>query len=152
MMAGQLSRVAVLGLATIAWRSGLHAGSVLFVVAVCFGTISGLSSPAASTLARQLVRSDDLVTVSGWSQTGSRLARLLGAPLGAAVIQWGFGVSMLVDGLTFLGVAMVLLLVVRTRFRLPAPRRSPWGRRCDRAGTTSVRPPSRASSWSALLR
>jgi len=127
MIAGQLSRVAVLGVATIVWQSGLHAGSVLFVVAVCFGTLSGLSSPAASTLARQLVRSDDLVTVSGWSQTSSRLARLLGAPLGAVIIQWGFGVSMLVDGLTFLGVAMVLLLVVRTRFRLPRAAKESMG-------------------------
>ncbi|MFT4081618.1 MAG: MFS transporter [Nocardioides sp.] len=119
MMAGGLSRVVVLGVAAMVWQSGLHAGSVLFIVAVCFGTVSGLSIPAASTLVRQLVRSDDLVTVSGWSQTGARLARLLGAPVGAAIIQSGFGVSMAVDGLTFLGVVLVLLLVVRTRFQRP---------------------------------
>lgn len=119
MMLGELARVLVLGAAAAAWQAGLHAGAVLFVVAICFGTVSGLSGPAARTLVRQLVSADDLVTVSGWAQTGSRLARLLGAPLGAVVIQWGFGSSMLADGLTFLGVLLVLRLVVRTRFRLP---------------------------------
>lgn len=119
MMAGELARVVVLGLGAIAWQSGLHAGAVLFAVAICFGTVSGLSQPAARTLVRQLVATDDLVTVSGWAQTGSRLARLLGAPLGAVVIQWGFGFSMLVDGLTFLWVLLVLRFVVHTRYRMP---------------------------------
>lgn len=119
MMLGELARVVVLGIATICWASGLHAGAVLFAVAICFGTVSGLSQPAARTLVRQLVDTDELVTVSGWTQTGSRLARLLGAPLGAVVIHWGFGFSMLVDGLTFLGVLVALRLVVHVRFRLP---------------------------------
>lgn len=119
MMAGELARVIVLGLGAAAWLGGLHAGAVLFAVAICFGTVSGLSQPAARTLVRQLVDTDDLVTVSGWTQTGSRLARLLGAPLGAVVIQWGFGFSMVADGLTFVGVLLVLRLVVHTRYRMP---------------------------------
>jgi MFS family permease len=125
MMLGELARVVVLAVATICWQSGLHAGAVLFAVAVCFGTVSGLGGPAARTLVRQLVRDDDLVTVSGWAQTGSRLARLLGAPLGAVVIQWGFGFSMLADGLTFLAVLLVLRLVVHPRFRLPRSPKEP---------------------------
>lgn len=119
MMIGEFARVVVLIVAAACWESGLHAGAVLFAVAICFGTVSGLSGPAARTLVRQLVHTDDLVTAGGWTQTGSRLARLLGAPLGAVVIQWGFGFSMLADGLTFLAVLIVLQLVVHTRFRLP---------------------------------
>lgn len=125
MMWGELSRVIVLGVAAVCWLAGLHAGAVLFAVAICFGTVSGLSTPAARTLVRQLVDADDLVTVSGWTQTGTRLARLLGAPLGAVIIHWGFGFSMIADGLTFLGVLIVLRLVVHTRYRLPrAPQES----------------------------
>ncbi|WP_158607585.1 MFS transporter [Flexivirga caeni] len=119
MVLGELARIVVLGFAAVAWQSGLHSGAVLFAVAICFGTAAGLSSPAARTLVRQLVRGSDLVTVSGWTQVGSRLARLLGAPLGAVIIQWGFGFSMLLDALSFLGVVLVLWLVVRPRFRLP---------------------------------
>ncbi|GGB27586.1 MFS transporter [Flexivirga endophytica] len=119
MMLGEFARVAVLFVAAACWESGLHAGAVLFAVAICFGTVSGLSGPASRTLVRQLVHTDDLVTVSGWAQTGSRLARLLGAPLGAVIIHWGFGFSMIADGLTFLGVLIVLRLVVHVRFRLP---------------------------------
>ena len=125
MMLGELARVIVLTAAVLCWQSGLHAGAVLFGVAICFGTVTGLSGPAAATLVRQLVRVEDLVTVSGWSQTGSRLARLLGAPLGAVVIHWGFGFSMLADGLTFLLVLIVLRLVVHTRFRLPRAPKEP---------------------------
>jgi len=125
MMLGELARVVVLGLAVVCWESGLHTGAVLFAVAICFGAVSGLSRPASATLVRQLVRVEDLVTVSGWSQTGSRLARLLGAPLGAVIIHWGFGFSMLADGLTFLLVLVVLRVVVRTRFRLPRSPKEP---------------------------
>ncbi|MBB2894269.1 MFS transporter [Flexivirga oryzae] len=125
MMLGELARVVVLAAAVLCWQSGLHVGAVLFGVAICFGTVSGLSGPAGATLVRQLVRVEDLVTVSGWTQTGSRLARLLGAPLGAVVIHWGFGFSMLADGLTFLLVLIVLRLVVRTRFRLPRAPKEP---------------------------
>ncbi|MGN6414982.1 MFS transporter [Flexivirga sp.] len=125
MILGELARVIVLLVASICWASGLHAGAVLFAVAICFGTVSGLSTPAARTLVRQLVRDDDLVTVSGWTQTGSRLARLLGAPLGAVVIHGGFGFSMIADALTFLVVLIVLWLVVRTRFRLPRTPKEP---------------------------
>ncbi|HWC21636.1 MAG TPA: MFS transporter [Flexivirga sp.] len=128
MILGEFARVVVLGIAAVCWQAGLHAGAVLFAVAICFGTVSGLSGPAARTLVRQLVDTDDLVTVSGWAQTGSRLARLLGAPLGAVVIHWGFGFSMIADGLTFLGVLVVLRLVVRTRYRLPRAPEEPVSR------------------------
>lgn len=128
MMRGELARVVVLAVAAMCWSAGMHAGAVLFAVAVSFGTVSGLSGPAARTLVRQLVRTEDLVTVSGWSQTGSRLARLLGAPLGAVLIHGGFGASMIADGLTFLGVLVVLRLVIHTRYRLPRAPKEPASR------------------------
>jgi len=119
MILGELARVLVLVVAAAAWRSALPGAPVLFGVAICFGTVTGLAGPAGATLVRQLVDTGDLVTVSGWSQTGSRIARLLGAPIGAVVVHWGFGFSMLADAVTFLVVLLVLRLVVRTRFRLP---------------------------------
>lgn len=125
MLLGELARIVVLSVAAVCWQFGLHAGAVLFAVGICFGTVSGLSGPAARTLVRQLVDSEDLVTVSGWAQTGSRVARLLGAPLGAVVIQWGFGFSMIADALTFLGVLIVLRLVVHVRYRLPRAPKEP---------------------------
>ncbi|WP_265445847.1 MFS transporter [Flexivirga meconopsidis] len=137
MMIGTAARVAVLLFATVAWQLGNHSASVLFAVAVAFGAAAGLSNPAAATLMRQLVATEDLVTVGGWSQTGLRLARLLGAPVGAAVIQWGFGVSMLVDAVSFGAVLVVLALVIRPRFRLPRTTHEPW-HRALRAGLSYV--------------
>ncbi|TWE07275.1 MFS transporter [Rudaeicoccus suwonensis] len=127
MLLGLALRVGVLAAALVAWCGGFHSGVVLFAVAIGFGTASGLSAPASATLVRQLVQADDLVTVGGWFQVGSRLSRLMGAPLGAGIVAaGGMAGSMTVDAVSFVGVAIVLIFVVRPRFRLQKAGHEPW--------------------------
>lgn len=120
MVAGLVAQAVVFGLAAGLWSAGLQDAALLFGVALVFGATVGLSAPAGATLARQLVRADDLGTVSGWRQVGSRVARLLGAPAGAGLVAGGgLGGVMALDAVTFAVVAVVVVGVVRLRYRLP---------------------------------
>jgi DHA3 family macrolide efflux protein-like MFS transporter len=127
LVAGQLGQAAVLVLGAIAWSSGVHGAPVLLAVAVAFGIAAGLTQPSGNTLVRQIVSSDDLGTVQGWNQISSRAMKLLGAPVGGVLVAWGGLVSvMVVDAVTFVVIAAVLLLVVRARFRLPRAIHDRW--------------------------
>ena len=127
LVAGQLGQAAVLVLGALAWSSGLHGAPVLLAIAVSFGIASGLTLPSGITLVRQLVASEDLGTVQGWNQISSRAMKLTGAPVGGVLVAWGGLVSvMLVDAVTFVAIATVLLLVVRARYRLPRAAHGRW--------------------------
>ncbi|WP_168207469.1 MFS transporter [Microlunatus elymi] len=128
MIIGEFFRAAVLLGAAICWQAGLHTATLLIMVELLFGIAVGLSAPARSTLVRQLVRPDDLVEVSGWMQIGGRLAVLGGAPAGAIVVATaGLTMAMLIDAGTFLLIALVLIVVIRFRYRLPRQRQgSAW--------------------------
>ena len=127
MLAGELGRIIVLAAATTAWLSGSHTAAVLFTVAVAFGIAAGLSNPARATLARQLVRTPDVVVVGGWNQIGNRFARLAGAPVGAILVAaCGLGPAMVIDAATFALVAVVLITVIRPRYALPRSPTAPW--------------------------
>jgi hypothetical protein len=53
--------------------------------------------------------------------------KLTGAPVGGVLVAWGGPVAvMLVDAVTFVGIALVLLVVVRPRFRLPRATHARW--------------------------
>jgi hypothetical protein len=53
--------------------------------------------------------------------------RLLGAPAGGILVAWGGPVAaMLVDAATFAVIAVVLVLVVRPRYRLPRAEHARW--------------------------
>ena len=120
MIIGEFFRALVLLGAAVGWQLGLHTASLLITVELLFGIAVGLSAPARSTLVRQLVRPGDLVEVSGWMQIGNRLAVLGGAPAGAIVVATaGLPVAMLIDASSFLLIALVLILVIRFRYRLP---------------------------------
>lgn len=126
-VAGEISRAVVLVAASITWQLGLHSASVLVTVALGFGVAAGLSNPARSTLARQLVRTEDLVAVSGWLQVGSRLARLAGAPVGALIVAaGGLGPAMLIDAGSFALVAGALVTMIRPRYVMPRAAGEPW--------------------------
>lgn len=56
-----------------------HVFLILAGVAVTFGLADAIHSPASSTMARQMVRPEDLRAVVAMFQTVGRLARLLGA-------------------------------------------------------------------------
>jgi hypothetical protein len=78
-------------------------------------------------LVRQLISNDDMATVQGWSQIINRAARLLGAPIGGILVAWrGLVAVMLVDAVSFLLIALVLVLVVRPRFRVPRSPHERW--------------------------
>jgi DHA3 family macrolide efflux protein-like MFS transporter len=127
LVAGQLGQAAVLLLGALAWSSGIHGAPVLLAIAVSFGIASGLTLPSGMTLVRQIVAGDDLGTVQGWNQISSRAMKLLGAPVGGVLVAWRGPVAvMLVDATTFVGIAAVLTLVVRPRFRLPRAVHDRW--------------------------
>jgi MFS family permease len=127
LVTGQVGQAAVLLAGAAAWSSGVHGAPVLLAIAVSFGIASGLTLPSGSTLLRQLVSGDDLGTVQGWNQISSRATRLLGAPAGGILVAWrGPVVVMLVDAVTFLAIAAVLVVVVRPRFRLPRAVHDRW--------------------------
>jgi MFS family permease len=127
LVAGQLGQAAVLVLGALAWSSGLHGVPVLLAVAVSFGVASGLTLPSGMTLVRQIVADEDLGTVQGWYQISSRAMKLGGAPVGGVLVAWGgLVVVMLVDAATFVVIAVVLLAVVRPRFRLPRATQARW--------------------------
>ena len=91
---------------------------LLLALGIVFGSITGLSAAASATLGRQLVAAHDLATVSSWNQIGARLARMAGAPIGAALVTArGLPAVMVVDAATFLLAAGALALV-RPRYRI----------------------------------
>lgn len=128
MITGEFGRVLILVAGAVAWLAGVNGAVVLFSVALIFGVVAGLSNPARSTLIRQLVRTEDLVTVGGWIQIGNRIARLGGAPVGAVVVGVGGIVpAMLINAVTFASIAALLMIMIRPRFRLPRRSdQSPW--------------------------
>src|SRR3954463_5848221 len=127
LVAGQLGRAAVLVLGAASWASGIHGAPILIAIAISFGVASGLTLPAGVSLVRQIVAGRDLGTVQGWSQISSRTMRLLGAPAGGILVaSSGLVVVMLVDAATFTLIALVLLLFVRPRFRLPRAVQERW--------------------------
>lgn len=82
-----------------------------------FGAITGLSAPASATLGRQLVAAEDLASVSAWNQVGARLARMAGAPIGAALVATaGLPAVMIIDAATFL-LTVIALAAVPPRYR-----------------------------------
>jgi MFS family permease len=127
LVAGQLGRACVLVLGALAWWSGARGAAVLLPLALAFGVATGLTLPSGMTLVRQIVAGDDLATVQGWNQISSRTMRLLGAPAGGILVAWRGPVPvMLIDAATFVVVAVVLLLVVRARYRLPRATHARW--------------------------
>ena len=83
LIAGEVARAVVLVLGALAWQAGFDSAPTLFAIALAFGVVSGLTTPAGFALVRQLVGPDDLGTVLGWNQVSGRVMRLLGAPAGA---------------------------------------------------------------------
>jgi MFS transporter, DHA3 family, macrolide efflux protein len=124
---GQVGQAVVLLLGALAWSAGIHGAPILLVLALCFGIAAGLTIPAGATLVRQLVAGPDLGTVQGWNQISSRAMKLLGAPAGGILVAWGGIVSVMVlDAVTFVAIGVVMLGVVRPRFRLPRAVHDRW--------------------------
>jgi MFS transporter, DHA3 family, macrolide efflux protein len=127
LVTGQLAQAGVLVVGALAWSSDKRGAPVLLAIAVSFGVASGLILPSGVTLIRSIIAGDELGTVQGWNQISVRAMKLVGAPVGGVLVASGGLVSvMLVDASTFLGIAAVLTLVVRPRFRLARSTHERW--------------------------
>ncbi|MGW6196467.1 MFS transporter [Kribbella sp. NPDC055110] len=120
MILANLARIVVLVVAATAvaiWGLSL---ALLAAVAVVFGAVDALYTPASGTLPRRMVRSEDLVKLSAGTQLAQRLAVFAGAPLGGLLVAHGGLITvMLVDAASFVVIAVALAFLVKPR--LPQP-------------------------------
>ena len=120
MILANLARIVVLTLAATAvaiWGLSL---ALLLTVAVVFGAVDALYTPASGTLPRRMVRSEDLVKLSAGSQLAQRLAIFAGAPLGGLLVAHGGLITvMIADAASFVVIALALAFLVKPR--LPQP-------------------------------
>jgi MFS family permease len=120
MIASNLARIVVLVAAAAAVEAWGLSMALLLTVAIVFGAVDALYTPASGTLPRRMVRSDDLVKLSAGTQLAQRLAIFAGAPLGGLLVANGGLVTvMLVDAASFVVIAVTLAVLVRPR--LPQP-------------------------------
>jgi MFS family permease len=105
-----------------------HVFGVLAVVALLFGVADAVHNPAAGTMARQLVRPEDLQALMAVFQTVSRLARLGGAPLGGLLVAaFGVRAPMAVDAGSFALIGLVYLVWLQPRFPRGRSTGKTWG-------------------------
>ncbi|TDW86421.1 MFS transporter [Kribbella sp. VKM Ac-2566] len=120
MILANLARIVVLTVAAAAvamWGLSL---ALLATVAVVFGAVDALYTPASGTLPRRMVRSEDLVKLSAGSQLAQRLAVFAGAPLGGLLVAHGGLITvMIVDAASYVVIAAALAFLVKPR--LPQP-------------------------------
>jgi MFS family permease len=117
-VAANAGRVLVLAVGVVL-LSGLpeRTFAVLAGVTLAFGVADALHNPAAATMSRQMVRPEDMRTLMALSQTVSRIARLVGAPLGGVLVGLAdVRLAMVVDAASFALIGLVYALVLRPRF------------------------------------
>lgn len=120
MVVANLGRIVVLAAAAFVVAAGQVSLPLLLTIAVVFGTVDALYNPAAGTLPRRMVQTDDLVTLAAGRQLANRLAVFAGAPLGGLLVAHGGLLTvMVVDAVSFGVIALVLAFVVRPRFPQP---------------------------------
>ena len=101
-------RIALLIVGTALATVGGVSVPLLLAVAIVFGVLDAIHNPAAMTLPRTLVRTDDLPAAAGLMQVAGRLARFGGRPLGGVLVAvGGLRLVMVVDAVTFAVVAGV---------------------------------------------
>jgi MFS family permease len=121
MILANLARIVVLAVAAtfvLIWGLSL---AVLLTVAVVFGAVDALYTPASGTLPRRMVRSEDLVKLSAGTQLAHRLATFAGAPLGGLLVaHGGLATVMIVDAASYVVIAVALAFLVKPRLPQPA--------------------------------
>lgn len=144
MILANLGRIVVLTVAAVVllvWGLSL---ALLLTVAVVFGAVDALYTPASGTLPRRMVQSDDLVKLTAGSQLAHRLAVFVGAPLGGLLVAaGGLATVMIVDAVSYAVIALALAFLVKPR--LPQPVSTGGSIRADlRAGFAYLRRDTRA--------
>lgn len=93
--------------------------ALLLCAAIAFGVCDAFYEPSAGTIARQLVRPEDLPSYSAMAQTATRLGTMSGAALGGVLVAWsGLAGSAGANALTFTLVVAFIAIWLRPRFRL----------------------------------
>jgi MFS family permease len=121
MILANLGRIIVLtAAALVASKWGLSLG-LLIAIAVLFGVVDAIYTPAAGTLPRRMVRPDDQVKLAAGNQLAIRLGVFVGAPLGGVLVAHGGLVAvMVVDAVSFAVIACALAWLVKPRLPQPA--------------------------------
>lgn len=110
---------------------------VVFAVAAMQSTLAAFSGPAEGALLPTLVEDRELVPANALNALNNRLGRLIGAPLGGALLAFvGLEAVVVIDALSFVAAALFIAPIAAPR--LPAPTvadaedaaaaRSAWGR------------------------
>jgi len=88
----------------------------VYVVAAAQSAVAAFAGPAESALLPTLVPRDQLVEANALNALNNRLGRLAGVPLGAALFSWwGLEVVVVVDAVTFVVAALLVLPIVAPR-------------------------------------
>ena len=94
--------------------------ALLAVLALSFGTVDAFFMPAAGAMQPRLLQPGQYASGAAASETLSRLALSLGAPLGGILVAWGgLTLGLFVDAVTF-AVSVTTLATVRPRPLDPA--------------------------------
>ncbi len=94
----------------------------LFALAAAFGTVNAFDMPIRSSFVYELVGPDDITSAVGIGSTANNIARIFGpAVAGVLIAAFGLAVPFLVNGVSFLGISIALLLMRRSEFMPKAP-------------------------------
>lgn len=128
MIVCNLLRVAVLVGAAVWVLATPPTVLLLAAAAVAFGVCDAFYEPSASTIARQLVRTEDLPSYTAVAQTASRLATMGGSAVGGFLVaRSGLLGSASANAVTFAFVVAFVAIWLRPRFALPrAAKESTW--------------------------
>ena len=89
----------------------------LFALAAAFGTVNAFDMPIRSSFVYELVGPDDITGAVGIGSTANNIARIFGpAVAGVLIAAFGLAVPFLVNGVSFLGISIALLLMRRSEF------------------------------------
>lgn len=112
MIGTDLARVAVLIGALIAIAIWGVSAPLLIAIGVPFGIADAFYTPASSTFPRQLVATAELARLAGLRQLMTRIATIVGGPLGLALVAFGgLGAALTADAISFVVIAFVLFAV-----------------------------------------
>ncbi len=112
MIGTDIARIAVLIAALVAIAVWGVSAPLLIAIGVPFGIADALYIPASSTFPRQLVATAELARLAGLRQLMTRIATIVGGPLGLAMVAvGGLSVALAADAVSFVVIAVVLVAV-----------------------------------------
>jgi MFS family permease len=94
---------------------------IVYLVSFLQTTLAMFFGPAENALLPLLVAEDELLPANSLNALNNNLARLIGPPLGGAILAiWGLPGVVMFDSLTF-GIAGLIILTIRSRAARAAP-------------------------------